>query len=113
MDTATRDIVCLPNNQFGSLLHNRIVPIGIGELHAGLYPLHMELSSSGPRNSKPVINFGIHFPYRTPQRLTSTDIQIVLDDSDGEIPSNITQLPGGIRGYIISANLPDKYLGKV
>lgn len=113
MDTATRDIVGMPNGHFGPLVHNRIVPIGTGELHAGLYPLHMELSSSGPRNSKPVINLGLHFPSRTPHHLTSTDIRITLERGVENIPSNITQVPGGIRGYIVSAKLPDKYLGKV
>lgn len=113
VDAATHKAISLPNAELGSIVHSRVVPFGTGRPDADLYPLYMELSSSGPRNSKLIINLGLRFSHRIPLSLQAGDIDILLEDRLGSIPSNVSQVPGEMHGYIVSAELPDKYLGKV
>lgn len=113
LDSATLDTVHVLNGVMRPLLYNRIIPFGTGKLPAGLYPLNMEFSSSGPRNSKPVINLGMHFHDRIPHTLEPEDIHIALEGEKGRLPTNVTKIPGKTHGYIISTILPEDYLGKV
>ena len=114
LEAATPDAIELPHGHLGPLVNNQVVPLGTGLLQARLFPLQMELSSSGLRSSKSMIILGLHFPQHLPASLTRNDVLITLEDSNVILPRlNVSVLPVESRGYIISATLPDQYLGKV
>eukprot|EP00892_Ulva_mutabilis_P007156 jgi/Ulvmu1/4812/UM020_0097.1 len=114
LDASTPNAIKLSESRLGPLAHSRVVPIGTGQLHARLFPLHMELSSSGPRNSKQTISLGLHFPHQVPAQVSTSDIRISLEGLFPTWPSlNVSILPAETRGYIISAKVPDQYHGKV
>jgi hypothetical protein len=100
----------------GSLLYSRVLPLGTGTLPARLFPLNMELSANGPRQSGSTAMIAIHFSGLFPSALTPDDLSVTLLNTGQVVPvhaGNILQADTDARSFIVSVSLPLEYRGTV